>query len=214
VNCILENFFHLFVLTISLSVKGREAAQEEAKEGQEAIKEHSSSRRSKKMYLSLLSSSSSSSSCDSSSKSSSSSSSSSSCSSRRHRKKSGRFWREFERASRKESRKLHKLFPEEMEETRKQRKEAKKRRKEKPHPWKLSRKEKENCHASFKTTGEEEDDQEEVVLPKFPEKQDSSHTRKNRLISVLAATTWMMWRMRRKWRSKFSPLHIFIGTFY
>jgi hypothetical protein len=65
-----------------------------------------------------------------------------------------------------------------MEEARKQRKEAKKRRKEKPHPWKLSRKEKENCHASFKTTGEEEDDQEEVVLPKFPEKQDSSHTRK------------------------------------
>jgi hypothetical protein len=39
VNCILENFFHLFVLAISLSVEGREAAQEEVKEGQEAIKE-------------------------------------------------------------------------------------------------------------------------------------------------------------------------------
>jgi hypothetical protein len=156
VNCILENFFHLFVLTISLSVEEREAAQEEAKEGQEAIKEHSSSRRSKKMYLSLLSSSSSSSSCDSSSKSSSSSSSSSSCSSRRHRKKSGHYWRGIERASRMESRKLHKLFPKEMEEAMKQIKDAKKRRKEKPDPWKPRRKDKENRRASFKTTGEED----------------------------------------------------------
>jgi hypothetical protein len=65
-----------------------------------------------------------------------------------------------------------------MEEARKQRKEAKKRRKEKPHPWKPRRNEKENHRASFKTTGEEEDDQEEVLLPKFPEKQDSPRTRK------------------------------------
>ena len=108
------------------------------------------------MYLSLLSSSSSSSSCDSSSKSSSSSSSSSSCSSRRHRKKSGHYWRGIERASRKESRKLHKLFPKEMEEAMKQRKDAKKRRKEKPDPWKPRRKDKENRRASFKTTGEED----------------------------------------------------------
>jgi hypothetical protein len=70
------------------------------------------------------------------------------------------------------------LFPEEIEELRKQRKEAKKKRKEKPHPWKPRRKEKENCRASFKTTGEEDDDQEEVLLPKFPEKQDSPRTRK------------------------------------
>jgi hypothetical protein len=39
VNCILENFFRLFDITISLSVEGREADQEEVKEGQEAIKE-------------------------------------------------------------------------------------------------------------------------------------------------------------------------------
>jgi hypothetical protein len=87
---------------------------------------------------------------------------------------------EMERASRKESRKLHKLFPEEMEETRKQRKEAKKWRKEKPHPWKPRHEEKENRRACFKTTGEEEEDQEEVLLPKFPEKQDSPRTRKTR----------------------------------
>jgi hypothetical protein len=39
VNCIPENFFHLFVLTISLSVEGRKAAQEEVEEEQEAIEE-------------------------------------------------------------------------------------------------------------------------------------------------------------------------------
>jgi hypothetical protein len=98
-----------------------------------------------------------------------------------------------------------------MEEARKQRKETKMRRKEKPTPGSPVAKIKRTAAPHSRLLERRRMIKRRFCCPNSQRSKTLPAPARFRLISVLAATTWMMWQMRRKWRSKFFPLHIFIG---